>query len=301
MDVIGDLLTGVRARGAAFGRSIASPPWGIKFAVSTPLSVATMVRGRAWVTGADGRARPLRPGDVALVKGGRPYVIADSPATAPAVTVYGEECEGDVVGPGPDAYGAAGGEALLVTGAYRMAGDLSARLLSALPELLVVPGDDVRPAPALDLISAEVTGSEPGSQVALDRLLDLLLVLLVRAWFARPEAGTPAWYAALADPQIGRALRLVHDRPGAPWSVASLAEAVGMSRAAFARRFAALVGRPPLAYLTEWRMELAADLLRRPGVTVAAAAEKVGYADAFGFSAAFKRVRGVPPSRAALR
>ncbi|MEV0621829.1 AraC family transcriptional regulator [Nonomuraea sp. NPDC050404] len=113
----------------------------------------------------------------------------------------------------------------------------------------------------------------------------------------RPEPIRPApGYRALADPRIGRALRLMHDRPAHSWTVASLGAEAGMSRATFARRFADLVGQPPLVYLTEWRMTLAADLLRRPGATVASVARKVGYADGFAFSNAFKRVRGVPPS-----
>lgn len=299
MDVVGDLLAGVRAQGSMFCRSIASPPWGIRFEVAMPLSIAFMVRGDAWVTPAGGESRRLRPGDVALAKGGTTYTIADSPATAPKVTVYGEECVGEVMELGPNTYGVPDGEALVVTGTYQVAGDLSARLLSVLPGLLVVPAD-VRLASALDLVKAEIEQAEPGAQVALDRLLDLLLVLVVRAWFARPEARAPRWYAALADPQVGRALRMIHDRPEAPWSVGALAEAVGMSRAAFARRFATLVGSTPLAYVTEWRMELAADLLRSPEMTVAAVARRVGYADPFGFSAAFKRVRGVSPSRVVI-
>ncbi|MFI0357350.1 helix-turn-helix transcriptional regulator [Actinomadura sp. 9N407] len=137
---------------------------------------------------------------------------------------------------------------------------------------------------------------EPGRQVVLDRLLDLLLVRVLRAWFARPEADPPVGYRALADPRIGHALRLLHQWPARPWTVAALAAEAGMSRAVFARRFTALVGRPPLGYLTEWRMALAADLLREPGAGVAAVARRVGYADGFAFSSAFKRVRGETPS-----
>ena len=95
---------------------------------------------------------------------------------------------------------------------------------------------------------------------------------------------------------IGPVLRAMHAEPGRPWTVVTLAKVAGASRAAFARRFTALVGEPPLAYLTSWRMTLAADLLRRQGTSVASVASQVGYADGFAFSSAFKRVRGVSPS-----
>lgn len=128
-----------------------------------------------------------------------------------------------------------------------------------------------------------------------DRLLDLVLVLALRAWCARPGA-RPAWYRALADSAIGDALRLLHEDPAHRWTVAALAAKVGMSRAAFAARITSLVGQPPLTYLTGWRMTLAADLLRDTEATVVAVAREVGYEDAFAFSVAFKRARGVSPS-----
>ncbi len=158
----------------------------------------------------------------------------------------------------------------------------------------------VRPDPGLsallDLITAEVEHDEQGQQVVLDRFLDLLLVRALRTWFADPGATPPPGYRALADPDIGHVLRRLHEEPARPWTVASLAGEAGVSRTAFARRFSALVGRPPLAYLTDWRMTLAADRLRAPRATVTAVAKEVGYADGFAFSAAFKRVRGVSPS-----
>ncbi|MFI6778919.1 helix-turn-helix transcriptional regulator [Nocardia sp. NPDC050412] len=95
---------------------------------------------------------------------------------------------------------------------------------------------------------------------------------------------------------VGPVLRVMHETPGAPWTLTTLAAVAGVSRTTFAKRFAELVGEPPLAYLTDWRMTIAADLLAEPGATVSAVARRVGYADAFGFSTAFKRVRGVSPS-----
>jgi AraC-like DNA-binding protein len=129
----------------------------------------------------------------------------------------------------------------------------------------------------------------------LDRLLDLLLIAVLRAWFARPDADAPGWYRAYSDPVVGKALRLIHDDPAHQWTVADLAAEAGVSRAAFARRFTELVGEPPMAFLTDWRLSLAADLLLEPDATIGSVAYQVGYATPYALSTAFKRVRGVSP------
>jgi AraC-like DNA-binding protein len=190
----------------------------------------------------------------------------------------------------------ADGSAVMITGTYQMRGEISRRLLSALPHVLVMPGRAwSSPLPAL--LREEIVRDEPGQEVVLDRLLDLLLIAVLRAWFSRPEAGAPAWYVAQSDPVVGPALRLLHDDPAHPWTVAALAARTGVSRAALGRRFTELVGEPPMSYLTNWRLSLAADLLREPDATIGAVARAVGYGSPFAFSAAFKRVRGISPQR----
>ena len=129
----------------------------------------------------------------------------------------------------------------------------------------------------------------------LDRLLDLLVIAAIRAWFSRPDAEAPAWYRAHTDPVVGKALRMLHNNPAHPWTVAELAAESGISRAALARRFTDLVGEPPMTFLTGWRLALAADLLRESDATVGAVAHKVGYGSPFALSTAFKRVHGISP------
>ncbi|MDQ0686996.1 transcriptional regulator GlxA family with amidase domain [Streptomyces achromogenes] len=141
----------------------------------------------------------------------------------------------------------------------------------------------------------EIIRDEAGQEVVLDRMLDLLVIAALRAWFSRPEAAAPAWYQALADPVVGRVLRLVQDDPAHPWTVASLAAKAGVSRAAMARRFTDLVGEPPMTYLAGWRLALAADRLRDSEDTIGAIARQIGYGSAFSLSSAFKRVYGVSP------
>jgi AraC-like DNA-binding protein len=178
-------------------------------------------------------------------------------------------------------------------GTYERVGQAAAGLLRALPHLTVVEG--VTPA-IIDLVAAEVTRDAPGQGAVLDRLLDVLTVAALRSWFDDVAGSAPGWWRAADDPVAGPAVRLVQHNPGHPWTVASLAAAVGVSRALLARRFTAAVGQPPMAFLTEWRLALAADLLLEPGATVQQVASRVGYGSGFALSAAFKRVHGESPT-----
>jgi AraC-like DNA-binding protein len=182
----------------------------------------------------------------------------------------------------------------MLTGTYQLHGDVSQRLLRALPALLVLRGEELD-SPLVPLLAAEIGKDEQGQEAVLDRLLDLLLIAVLRAWFARPDGHAPGWYRAHADPVVGPALRLMHHNPAHPWTLAELAREVGISRAALARRFHELVGEPPMTFLAGWRIALAADLLREPGATLASVAPQVGYGTPFALSNAFKRLRGVSP------
>ncbi|MFD7551052.1 AraC family transcriptional regulator [Streptomyces sp. NPDC059578] len=304
MDALANLLYETRARGAVFGRSILDPPWSLRFVGGSPLTLMTMLSGTAWVR-VDG-AEPVRvePGDLVIVTGSAPHTVSDAPTTPAGIDVHGSErC---VTAEGVDVtedirldLRACGeryeGSAMLLTGLYQGGGEVSGRLLEALPAVLRVPGAEQH-HPMLELVRAEVERADPGQQVVVDRMLDLLLVYTLRAWFARPEARAPGWYRALGDPVVGGALRLMHDDPARPWTVRMLADEVGVSRSGLGHRFTLLVGEPPMAYLAGWRVSLASDLLRATDDTVASVARQVGYADAFALSAAFKRIRGTRPS-----
>ncbi|MGV9563477.1 cupin domain-containing protein [Streptomyces sp. NPDC003480] len=306
MDVLSDLLHRARARNALVRQLIQRPPWALTFADTPPLTVVTTLAGHACVRFDEARAAPIRltAGDIALITGPGRYTIADALSTPPQAVIHGrnkhvvdgnEEAPGIARSLGPRTYGdGLPGATIMLRGAYELRGDVGERLLGMLPPLAVVPSGPATRA-ALDLLATEAARDEPGQDTVLDRALDLVLVLALRAWCARAEGG-PAWYQALADPAVGVALRLLHEAPARRWRVAELAAEVGMSRAAFAARFTALVGEPPLAYLTGWRMTLGADLLRNTEATVAAVAHAVGYDDPFAFSVAFKRARGVSPS-----
>ncbi|WP_443063917.1 AraC family transcriptional regulator [Streptomyces sp. NBC_00659] len=302
-DPLASLLEGPRARGAFMIRACFDPPWCVRVEDRAPLTIMLAVRGDARVVPDRGEGLRLRAGDLAIARGPDPYVCADDPGTPPqAVILPGGECVY------PDGRSLKGhwdlgvrswgdrldGSTVLLIGTYMMRGEVNRRLLDALPPLLALPSD-VWECPLTPILAAEMTRDEPGQEVVLDRLLDLLMITALRAWFSRPEAAAPAWYQALADPVVGRALRLLQDDPARPWTVGGLAAETGVSRAALARRFGELVGEPPMTYLTGWRLAAAADRLRESDDTLETIARHVGYGSAFALSSAFKRVYGVSP------
>ncbi|MFI8891178.1 AraC family transcriptional regulator [Streptomyces paradoxus] len=303
MDALAGLLEGPRARGAFMIRACFDPPWAVRVEDRAPLTVMLVVRGEAWIVPDRGERTRLRAGDLAIARGPDPYTCADDPGTPPqAVILPHQECrypDGRPLngsmdlgvrtwGDRPD------GDTVMLIGTYPMRGEVGGRLLDALPPLLSLPSD-VWDCPLTPYVAEEIVRDEPGQEVVLDRLLDLLVIAALRAWFARPEAEAPAWYRALADPVVGGVLRLLQDDPAHPWTVAALAAKAGVSRAALARRFTALVGEPPMTYLTGWRLALAADRLRDTADTLDAVARRVGYGSAFALSTAFKRAYGVSP------
>jgi AraC-like DNA-binding protein len=311
MDAIAGLLDGPRAHEAFLLRCTLDPPWSIRVQDEAPLTVVAIVRGEAWIVPDGGERTLLRPGDVAIVRGPEPYTMADDPATQPQVVVHsGQECrapdgqELTMIGElGVRTWGnTEDGANVMLVGTYELEGEVSLRLLRALPQVLVLR-DGEWDCPVIPLLAEEIVKDDPGQEAVLDRLLDLLLIAVLRAWFARPDAETPGWYRAYDDPIVGHALRLIHHNPAEPWTVASLARETGVSRAALARRFHELVGEPPMSFLTGWRIALAADLLLEPGATIGSVAHQVGYGSPFALSTAFKRLRGISPQkhRAAAR
>jgi len=301
MDALAGFLNGPRARGAFLLRSVLEPPWALRIRDEAPLTIMAAVRGSAWVCFDGDPPVEMAAGDVAVLRGPDHYTVASSPDTAPQVIIHpGQVCTtldgvsvAESMSQGVRTWGtSADAGSVLLTGTYQDAGEVSRRLVDALPRLIVLRDRDWQ-CPVIPLLADEIGKDDVGQEAVLDRLLDLLVVSVLRAWFADHDA--PAWYRAQADPVAGRAVRLLHNNPAHPWTVASLAAEVGVSRAALARRFTDLVGEPPMAFLTGWRLALAADLLLEPDATVGAVARRVGYTSPFTFSTAFKRHYGVSP------
>jgi AraC-like DNA-binding protein len=302
MDGFTGLLDGPRARQAFLLHLVMEPPWSVWVDDRAPLSVMAILRGQAWISAPDVPATRIGPSDIAIVRGPEAYLFADPPDTpAQVIALPGGQCNStggeslvDSLRYGVRTWGnsSTGGTEVLV-GAYEHVSELGQHLVAALPRLAIVPAG-VLDSPLVDLLALEIDKDAPGQQVVLDRLLDLLVVAVLRAWFTGAE-NAPGWFRAHTDPVVGPALKLLQNDPAHPWTIASLATAVGCSRATLARRFTALVGEPPMAFLTARRLALAADLLLEPEATIAAVARRVGYANPFALSTAFKRVRGHSP------
>lgn len=300
MDGLEHLLSGPRARQAFLLRMVMEPPWAVRIEDDPALTLLAVARGRVWLSGELGEPVELGPGDVAVVRGGPVYTVADAPTTLPKVRVLkGNVCvdpDGELLAQkmslGVRTWGNSHeGSTVLVVGTWEAETEAGRPLLSALPDLFVRPHDD--DSSLVALLASELDREEPGQEVVLDRLLDLVLVTTLRSWLAGEQQVTRG--LAPADPVVGEVLRLMHHHPAEPWTIASLAEEVGVSRAALARRFGVLVGEPPMTYLTHWRLSLAADLLVATDQAIDRIAHQVGYGSGFALSAAFKRVRGISP------
>ena len=281
------------------------PPWSLRFASGAPLTLATMLRGQAWVVPADGEPVPIGTGDIAIIRGPAPYTVADDPATPPHAGDHQRRLlrpdrrpEGDEHTSGPRGPADVSRTARPCCSAAPTTrrGGISERLLQALPDVLVVPADDCH-YPMLDLVAEEVTreraGAAGGARPAAGPDARLHAAGLVRPPEAHAPGLVPRDGRPGRRPRAAAAPRQTRPTPG-PWR--TWRPRCGASRAALARRFTAQVGEPPMAYLAGWRIALAADLLRETDATVGTIARKVGYANAFALSVAFKRRRGITPT-----
>jgi AraC-like DNA-binding protein len=291
VDLLHDHLLRARASGAVFARSAARPPWGLTLPGSIQLSLHTVLRGHAWLWLDDpARAERLLPGDLALVVGGRDHHIADEPD--PGQCVNHEQF-----------WARAGDDAddprttVFLCGAYQLAGDVGGSLIQALPPMVVIrPSAHDQVHDVVSLISRELTQPAPGQQTVLDRLLDVLLVLVMRASFEH-SSNAPRWYRAASDPRLGQALQAMHEHPEHRWTVPELARLSAMSRPSFARNFERALGQTPMQYLTDWRLTLAREHLLANQLTMEQIAHRTGYASPGALAATFRRHLGLPPGR----
>src|ERR687898_869514 len=266
MDAMAGLLDGPRARGAFLLRCVMEPPWAVRIQDEAPLSFMAVARGETWGVPGGGAPGLPRPGDVALARGPQPYTVGDDPGPEPlAIIDPGQVCRtadgvdlAQAMDLGVRTWGNdLDGSMVVLTGSYEAATTVGWRLLAALPSLVVMRRADWD-HPLVDYLAHEIARDEPGQEVVLDRLLDLLVIAALRDWLGRPEAEAPALWTAQADPVVGRGLRMLQNNPAHPWA-------------------------------------LAADMLRAPDATVTAVAGRVGYGTPFALSTAFKRHHGISP------
>lgn len=300
MDVLSQLIAGMRTdRPQAFvieGRA----PWGREYPPVPGAGFHVLLEGSVVLSLSGGRSVRLSVGDVVVLPTGTGHGMA-SAAGVPLVA-FAHEAEPSLDGApvvlGPDGEAQAESTTRMLCGTYVYDNERVHPLMHRLPEVIHLParlGAHGELGTATRLLAAEIAASREGRDLALTSLLDLLLVQIFRAWFAEhPEHG---WAAAFHDPTVTTALQLIHQRPDEPWTVDTLGAEAGLSRAAFSRRFTALVGLPPMSYLTWWRMTVAARALHDEEVGLAEIARRVGYASPYAFANAFKRTHGVSPGR----
>jgi len=290
MDILSDQLARARAQGAVFSILRRVEPWGVRFAGRRPLTAHLLLEGEGWLEREGQPPVHLAARDVALVTAGRSYVVGSTPGTA-AIPIDEARRQGSDREPGA--------AAVLLCGAYVLDGSVAASLLNGLPDLVLVRATDQDPshAAAIDLLAAEVQRDAPGHQALLDRLLDLNLIYTLSAWWEQSSAQAPGWFRALSHPEVRQVLESLHTNPAADWTLETMAQLAGRSRASFAATFRDLVGVSPGRYLTELRMSRAEDALARTGAPLATIARNVGYSNEFAFATAFRRHSGSSPGQ----
>jgi AraC-like DNA-binding protein len=285
--------------GAFYCRSELSAPWGLTLPPMPGymwFHVPTSGRAVLETHGAD--VTLLRPGDFTLVPHGEGHALrSEVGVSAPGILDLEREQVSDryeIL-----RYGGGGAPTTLICGAVRFDHPAAQNLVGILPAAIHL---EASTSPRLEwmqstlrLMAAEARELRPGGEAVITRLADILVVQALRYWLESDPAAQSGWLGALQDKQIGRAIALIHREPARPWTVASLAHELAMSRSAFAARFTELVGEPVMQYIARWRMQLALSSLRDEGGTVGELANQLGYRSEAAFARAFKRVIGVPP------
>ncbi len=301
MDVLSNVLNVTAIASIVLGSRQFLSPWGLQIDGVDQSTVYIVRRGSCWLR--YGNAEPIRlnAGDVALLAHGAAHSLSserDMRNLEPYPQAIARSHNSIVPSlhgkPDPNAE-----STVLQSAGYRFSQEGAHPLLALLPPVIRIPAaqanGDNELQTLLRLLTQEATHREVGTDLVLPRLIDTLFVYVLRTWLRDQPEGSAGWLGALRDPQIRKALSLIHESPQVPWTVESLAQQAAMSRAAFAKRFMDLVGEPPLAYVTRWRMDLAAKMLRESREPVARIAGRVGYLSETAFAKAFRRRRKMPP------
>jgi AraC-like DNA-binding protein len=281
-------------RGAEIGEKVT--PSGKKVSPSELAHFGMVSRGNCWLS-VDGMRDPipLTGGDCFLLAPRSSFVLRDTPRTRPkSFCEVAPKVPSNVIH-----YGGGGAPTTIISGLLSFDAVSLKPITQLLPSLILVKADQARTLAlhsTLQLLASEMTEQAPGSEVTATRLAEVLFIQALRAHIASgSDDRKRGWLRAIFDPQIGAALRSIHENVDRAWTVESLAVAAGMSRSVFALRFKEMLGQTPLDYLTEWRMQKAMPLLQSRDQKLVEIARSVGYESDAAFSKAFKRVVGVPP------
>lgn len=311
-DALSEVLRLVRLTGAVFLNAEMSAPWAVQTPSAKRLAAQLLpdadwlveyhliVEGECWIRLADGDPVHLQAGDLVMVPHGDSHRLSSEPGletravdgTALKLPAYGEIVQ--------HSYGGGGAVTRIACGYFAIDRRLCRGLLATLPRIVRVDASDGDLRTWLHtymtMRAAGRNGFRPGSACVLSKLSELMFIEAVRRYVETLPPGQTGWLAGLRDPHVGQALGLIHQSPARPWTVEGLGRAVGLSRSALAERFTELIGQPPMQYLTQWRLTLAAHRLQVSQRSAAAVAEEVGYDSEAAFNRAFKREFGLPPA-----
>jgi AraC-like DNA-binding protein len=300
VDPLGEALHALRMSGTFYCRSELTAPWGLKMpAFPECIWFHAVVRGECLLTGKGLETQHLRSGDFVLITRGQGHEVrSNARAPAPSVLDLPQEMVSDRYA--LLRHGGGGEGTTLICGIVRFEHHAARDLVERLPPILRIdaldPTHGDRVHGILRMMAEEARQLAAGGEAVLTRLADILVVQAVRAWLAsRDPEQLDGWLGAFRDPRVGRALGVIHRDPTRDWDVAALGRVAGMSRSAFAARFAAVVGETPAHYVMRVRMQVARDQLRVPGTTAGEVAARLGYQSEAAFCRAFKRCTGITP------
>jgi AraC-like DNA-binding protein len=313
MDVLSEVLRAVKLDGALFYNAEFSAPWAARSidarTVTSYLSphsqhviifhLMTEGRGYAYVEG-DHRPIPLNAGDILVVPHGDAHILGNGPSVTPVDRAQVLE---QVLSQGlkVSRMGGGGETTKFVCGYMACEPHLSRVFLGGLPPILKVSiRDDASGQWLVNSIRYSVDNvdpSRPGDETVLAKLSEVLFVETLRRYIALLPGEQTGWLAGVRDPEVGKALALLHRKPAHPWTIASLTNELGISRTVLAERFRRYLSETPMAYLTRWRLQLGAQLLTSTSSSVAQIAAEVGYESEASFNRAFKREFSLPPAR----
>jgi AraC-like DNA-binding protein len=298
MDALASRLAAGGVRGTVMAHVLAGDAWGIRVNQQRDAVFHGVTAGTCWLRRDDASPQQLFAGDVVLLPGGDEHVLASAPSGA--ATPLDRLAKQRLI----DADGQlrlSDGDPTTQVLCATYAEDEAALhpLLRLLPPVVVVRAHDVHTplATLMQLMRTEQRSAGLGGTAVVDRLLDVLLVYAIRESLEATDALAPSWLTALRDPVLAGILARLHADPGAPWTIGRLAAVGGVSRATLGRRFAEFVGESPSAYLTRWRLHLAARRLRTTDESIGKIARSVGYTSEYAFSRAFSRAWGTAPGR----
>lgn len=278
MDVLSDILRSMRVEGSVYFCDHLQAPWSMDFEDTSSASFHLVRRGECWVMSGE-RTECLGPGDLVFVEPGRDHVLASHPPKQ-------DPPLGEI-------------RTLLLCGYCSFVEETGTPLLDIFPSLTIVREEEILKHPwlksTLDQLSTEYMSQQPGAELVVNKLTEVVLVELIRINFGRDDKSR--FIRALSDKKISRALQHLHNNPHIAWTLEKIGGEVGMSRAAFAKRFKNLVGQPMFEYLTMLRIQRAKELLKETKLPLYEVASRVGYESDLAFTKTFKKHTGTTPTR----